>query len=279
MRDALGSFNPRMFEGLSVGEGGAKSRGDAGQASAVGGGGAAGTTSSVLNGVGDAVGGAAAIVGTWGGRFGRMIGANLPPSGTVGSVVSKLSDGRVGGRGAETPSSALSTSTVSPSTPSTSKSIPQISTNPLTTTDSAFQVLDSTKPLKQASFLLPSMSITYPISTSTPAWSDKNTSERIKIEQTRAEELQAQSGKGYWTREKLVLLYESACKSREEVIRLAVRNAILVSSVESSFTLQCRALSLMGEVDGTGFHTLSNSSNYSKAASSLIICRPLIYSN
>jgi hypothetical protein len=226
-----------MFEGLSVGESGARVRGDGGQASIVGGG-AGGTTTAVLNGVGDAVGGAAAIVGNWGGRFGRLIGANLPQSGTVGNVVSKLSEGKVGGVGNTEPMSTVSTSTAaaSLSTPTTSRTIPLPSNNPSVTNLSASQALNSTKPLKQASFLLPSMSITYPISTSTPAWSDKNTSDRMKIEQSKAEELKAQAGKDYWTREKLALLYESACKGREEVIRLPVRNAILVRFLDPLWT-------------------------------------------
>jgi hypothetical protein len=75
------------------------------------------------------------------------------------------------------------------------------------------------------------MTITYPISSSTPAWSDKNEEDRRKIEQSKAEELKAQSGRDYWTRDKLVSLYESACKGREETVRLGVRNAILVGVV------------------------------------------------
>ncbi len=86
LRDALGSLNPRFLD-VALGPAGEDGGRDAqagvgGVGVGVGSGGGAGGGAGGGSGMGSAVlggvGGAAALVGTWGGRFGRLIGANLP---------------------------------------------------------------------------------------------------------------------------------------------------------------------------------------------------------
>ena len=97
--------------------------------------------------------------------------------------------------------------------------------------------LDSHKPLKRASFLLPLISITYPISSTNPPWSDKILADRDEIERTKNEEVVAITAKEYWTRGKLVALYETACKAREELIRKGVVSGLTVSAGASHSSL------------------------------------------
>lgn len=88
----------------------------------------------------------------------------------------------------------------------------------------------NSRPLKRASFILPAMTITYPISASASPWSDKVTQDRKLIEKTAKENWGRNTGKDYWTRERLVGLYESACKGREEPVRVGLRWAIAAAA-------------------------------------------------
>ncbi|TYJ53131.1 hypothetical protein B9479_006254 [Cryptococcus floricola] len=82
------------------------------------------------------------------------------------------------------------------------------------------------QPLKKATFLLPSMSVTYPISSQGEPWSLKVLEDRQKIEVAQRQLLEASTGPEYWTPQRLVTLYEQACKSREERPRIGVVRAL-----------------------------------------------------
>jgi protein phosphatase 1 regulatory subunit 37 len=84
------------------------------------------------------------------------------------------------------------------------------------------------KPLKRATFMLPALTITYPISSSTPPWSGKVVEDRKSIETTYRELLLSHAGAEYWTAERLVQLYELACKGREERPKPVIRKALKV---------------------------------------------------
>ncbi|WVQ71367.1 hypothetical protein IAR50_000896 [Cryptococcus sp. DSM 104548] len=82
------------------------------------------------------------------------------------------------------------------------------------------------QPLKKATFLLPSMSVTYPISSQGEPWSLKVLEDRQKIEIAQRQLLEASTGPEYWTPQRLVALYEQACKSREERPRIGIVRAL-----------------------------------------------------
>ncbi|ODN85879.1 hypothetical protein L198_07444 [Cryptococcus wingfieldii CBS 7118] len=86
------------------------------------------------------------------------------------------------------------------------------------------------QPLKKATFLLPSMSVTYPISSQGEPWSLKVLEDRQKIEVAQRQLLEASTGPEYWTPQRLVTLYEQACKSREERPKIGVVRALEVSA-------------------------------------------------
>lgn len=104
------------------------------------------------------------------------------------------------------------------------------------------------QPLKRATFVLPSMSITYPISSQGEPWSQKVVADREKvrqcvslplksrkltnefqIESEHMSLLSAATGAEYWTNEKLVMLYERACRVHCERPRVAIVRALEVS--------------------------------------------------
>ncbi|ORX39593.1 hypothetical protein BD324DRAFT_654814 [Kockovaella imperatae] len=84
------------------------------------------------------------------------------------------------------------------------------------------------KDLKRATFLLPSLSITYPISSQGEPWSEKVLLERQSIESAHRSLLHSSTGAQYWTSQRLVALYESACKGREERPRVGIVRALEV---------------------------------------------------
>lgn len=232
LRDALGSIHPKFLDYAAPGANG--------QVAAAAQNIAAGPVGNIANGViegagviGGAVGGAAAgLVGSWGGKLGRFVSSaansataqtasnNGGPSlqlpwkiqTTASSVVATIQDRSINNNnGTARPESALSG--LSATLGSAQTPLP----------------LDEHKPLKRASFLLPLISITYPISSTNPPWSDKILADRDEIERTKNAEVATITAKEYWTREKLVALYEMACKSREELIRKGVVSGLNVS--------------------------------------------------
>ncbi|WVQ77942.1 hypothetical protein IAT38_000022 [Cryptococcus sp. DSM 104549] len=84
------------------------------------------------------------------------------------------------------------------------------------------------QPLKRATFVLPSLSITYPISSQGEPWSVKVIEDRKRIESTHKSLLSASTGPEYWTAARLVTLYESACRGREERPRVGIVRALEV---------------------------------------------------
>ncbi|KAK8870050.1 hypothetical protein IAR55_000620 [Kwoniella newhampshirensis] len=84
------------------------------------------------------------------------------------------------------------------------------------------------QPLKRATFVLPTLSITYPISSQGEPWSVKVIEDRKRIETTHRSLLCASTGPEYWTAARLVSLYESACRGREERSRVGIVRALEV---------------------------------------------------
>ncbi|RSH95673.1 hypothetical protein EHS25_000765 [Saitozyma podzolica] len=82
------------------------------------------------------------------------------------------------------------------------------------------------QPLKRATFVLPILSITYPISSSGEPWSIKVIEDRKRIESTHRSLLSASTGAEYWTSARLITLYESACRGREERPRVGIVRAL-----------------------------------------------------
>ncbi|WWC85158.1 uncharacterized protein L201_000015 [Kwoniella dendrophila CBS 6074] len=82
------------------------------------------------------------------------------------------------------------------------------------------------QPLKRATFVLPSLSITYPISSQGEPWSTKVIEDRKRIESNHKLLLSSSCGPQYWTSQRLVTLYESACRGREERPRVGIVRAL-----------------------------------------------------
>ncbi|KLT45309.1 RNI-like protein [Cutaneotrichosporon oleaginosum] len=82
------------------------------------------------------------------------------------------------------------------------------------------------QPLKRAAFVLPSISITYPISSIAEPWSKKVLEDRDKVETRQRQLLSTASGAEYWSSMRLIKLYESACRGREEKPRLGIVRAL-----------------------------------------------------
>jgi protein phosphatase 1 regulatory subunit 37 len=252
LRDALGSIHPKFLDYAAPGANG--------QVAAAAQNIAAGPVGNIANGViegagviGGAVGGAAAaVVGTWGGKLGRLVAGN--------SSASSSTAGATGGTSLQLPWK-LQTASGPPKAqdrnmhnngPSTISTVESALAKPLSalsvTLGSASSPLplDAHKPLKRASFLLPLISITYPISSSNAPWSEKILADRDEIERTKDQEVTSITAQDYWTRAKLVALYESACKGREEMIRSGIVDALSVSTflafrhMHSSTTLLTR---------------------------------------
>ncbi|RXK36032.1 hypothetical protein M231_06680 [Tremella mesenterica] len=83
------------------------------------------------------------------------------------------------------------------------------------------------QPLKRATFVLPSLSITYPISSQGEPWSikvieDRDRTDGMQIESIHRNLVTSAVGAQYWTSERLVALYESACRGREERPRVGI---------------------------------------------------------
>lgn len=237
LRDALGSIHPKFLDYAAPGANG--------QVAAAAQNLAAGPVGNIANGViegagviGGAVGGAAAaVVGTWGGKLGRFVaGTSSGSSGTAGAT---------GGTSLQLPWKLQTASGTSKAqernlhnnVPSTISTVESALAKPLSalsvTLGSASSPLplDAHKPLKRASFLLPLISITYPISSTNAPWSEKILADRDEIERTKDQEVTSITAQDYWTRAKLVALYESACKGREEMIRVGIVNALSVSGL------------------------------------------------
>lgn len=247
LRDALGSIHPKFLDYAAPG-------GNVnGQVAAAAHGIAAGPVGNIANGViegagviGGAVGGAAAaVVGTWGGKLGRFV------AGASASSSANQTTGNLGGPSLQLPwklQTAGSPSTSSGTQEKTAepngaarlesalaKPLSALSTITLGSAQSPLPLNqnidpDTHKPLKRASFLLPLISITYPISSTNPPWSDKILADRDEIERSKNAEVASVMEKEYWTRGKLVQLYETACKGREELVRKGVVNGLNVSS-------------------------------------------------
>jgi protein phosphatase 1 regulatory subunit 37 len=229
LRDALGSIHPKFLDYAVPG--------GSGQVAAAAHGIAAGPVGNIASGVmegagviGGAVGGAAAaVVGSWGGRFGKFVsGTSAQPNNATGATISPI---QLPWK-FQVPSANTKNVTTSDKPISVESSPAKPTTVPLSFTlasPSAPLPLDGTKPLKKASFILPLMSITYPISATNAPWSDKVLSDRDEIERTKNEEVKMIGAKDYWTEQKLIALYESACKGREEMVRSGIREALAVS--------------------------------------------------
>ncbi|WRT66800.1 uncharacterized protein IL334_003763 [Kwoniella shivajii] len=84
------------------------------------------------------------------------------------------------------------------------------------------------QPLKRATFVLPNLSITYPISSQGEPWSAKVTEDRRRIETNHRLLLSSSCGPQYWSSHRLVMLYESACRGREERPRVGIVRALEV---------------------------------------------------
>ncbi|GMK55777.1 hypothetical protein CspeluHIS016_0208330 [Cutaneotrichosporon spelunceum] len=78
------------------------------------------------------------------------------------------------------------------------------------------------QPLRRVAFVLPAISITYPISSVAEPWSKKVVEDRDKVETRQRQLLSTASGAEYWSSMRLIKLYESACRGREEKPRLGI---------------------------------------------------------
>ncbi|KAJ9119103.1 hypothetical protein QFC22_003594 [Naganishia vaughanmartiniae] len=201
--------------------------------------------SNVIEGVGVVGGAAAAVVGSWGGRFGKLVsnaaaGATSAAQGTgSGDSSHPVSSGwkfpsrsaastaarasNVGGSSADkdlpkTPSKAAPNQT----TPSSATSTLQV---PHETTTIVIET-DTYKPLKRASFILPIISITYPISSANPPYSDKMVQDRRKVEEEATKVMRSSAGPTFWDGGKLGELYDIACQGREESARAGIKEAL-----------------------------------------------------
>lgn len=72
--------------------------------------------------------------------------------------------------------------------------------------------------LKRASFHLPSITITYPITSSLPPYSESVTKSIEQVETSYLAKLQEEEGWEFWSSQKLLDLYEKACRARDEGI-------------------------------------------------------------
>lgn len=254
LRDALGSIHPRFFDyQLGVGSADDASREMPMNGIANGGLEQVGNLASgVIGGVGavgEAVGGATlGLVGNWGSKLGKMVAGQ--PEATTSSVgpVESSNESRVTSGFARFRQQAASTINAAaqaaqkpppnrpvekplPASPEAATATPvKLTFASPSSPFSLHEPKSSSRPLKRASFLLPAMSVTYPISASTPPWSDKVTSDRQLIDAKAAESWSQCKGAEHWTRERLVALYESACRGREEPVRMGVRYAVAAAA-------------------------------------------------
>ncbi|KAL7417904.1 hypothetical protein BDY24DRAFT_437411 [Mrakia frigida] len=81
-------------------------------------------------------------------------------------------------------------------------------------------------PLKRASFLLSSVSITYPISSSLPPCSPSVSQSIQEIESNHVKKYKEEGGWEWWNGERLVELYERASKAREEKVDSRIRELL-----------------------------------------------------
>jgi protein phosphatase 1 regulatory subunit 37 len=195
--------------------------------------------SNVMEGVGVVGGAAAAVVGSWGGRFGKFVGAStgggVAESNPGGSPASNLPwkfATRMGMASSPANANASRTEKELPSTPTRAEtnSTP-LAGSPLQVSNESTTITiitDTYKPLKRASFILPAISITYPISSTNPPWSDKVLQDRKQVEESATMMMRSSIGAEFWNGEKLVELYEIACKGREEIPRAGIRQALSV---------------------------------------------------
>lgn len=200
--------------------------------------------SNVIEGVGVVGGAAAAVVGSWGGRFGKLVGATGGAGiegSSGGSPASNLPWKFATRIGMASPSSGVHAPRTEKELPSTppraqeSNSIalagsPLLASNESTTITI---ITDTYKPLKRASFILPAISITYPISSTNPPRSDKVLQDRKQVEESATMMMQSSIGAEFWSGEKLVELYEIACKGREETARAGIRQALSVRNKDN----------------------------------------------
>ncbi|WVQ98412.1 hypothetical protein IAU59_005535 [Kwoniella sp. CBS 9459] len=159
------------------------------------------------------------------------------PGGTLASISGRLAGLGLSrfvatATGAASPSYA--TGTVSPSgspMPTRSISLPETG-SPMSIAPGGAAVMSEKsrqkQPLKRATFVLPSLSITYPISSAGEPWSEKVIEDRARIESTHRTLLSTSTGPEYWTSQRLVTLYESACRGREERPRVGIVRALEV---------------------------------------------------
>ncbi|WWC69798.1 uncharacterized protein I206_103741 [Kwoniella pini CBS 10737] len=154
---------------------------------------------------------------------------------TAGAALASIS-GRLAGLGLSrfvpSPNNTASMSaTGSPAAsplPSRSISLPEAG-SPMSNNGSNGVVSEKMKqkqPLKRATFVLPSLSITYPISSHGEPWSAKVVEDRQRIELNHKTLLSSNCGPKYWHSRRLVLLYETACRSREERPRVGITRAL-----------------------------------------------------
>ncbi|BEI92903.1 uncharacterized protein CcaverHIS019_0505310 [Cutaneotrichosporon cavernicola] len=128
--------------------------------------------------------------------------------------------GRDGGEGPPTPPKRQGVPP--PTTPHAEPPRPVLVAAPLPASERARQK----QPLKRAAFVLPSISITYPISSIAEPWSKKVLEDRDKVETRQRQLLSTASGAEYWSSMRLIKLYESACRGREEKPRLGIVRAL-----------------------------------------------------
>lgn len=249
LRDALGAIHPKFLDMASpTGSVGGE------QVAAAARGIAASPVANLATGVfegagvlGGAVGeAAAAVVGTWGGKLGKLV--NNPPIATSGPTDASGTSStpkpvmnlpwklQTQHAPASTGSSSHQVEEQHQASQLTNGTVTQRA-NPLTALSATIgsvatsspSPLDTRKPLKKASFLLPMMSITYFFSSNNAPYSDKVLADRDTIERTKEEEVRALTSQGYWTADKIVRLYELASNSRDEKVRIGIRDALSVS--------------------------------------------------
>ncbi|WVF72536.1 hypothetical protein IAT40_007353 [Kwoniella sp. CBS 6097] len=162
------------------------------------------------------------------------------PGGTLASISGRLAGLGLSrfvatATGAASPSSSTTQGNITPSgspMPTRSISLPEAGSPMSTGAGGASMMSEKSRqkqPLKRATFVLPSLSITYPISSAGEPWSAKVIEDRARIESTHRTLLSASTGPEYWTSHRLVTLYESACRGREERPRVGIVRALEVT--------------------------------------------------
>lgn len=159
--------------------------------------------------------------------------------GRLSAAASGIEAGAAGALGSGSSSSSLGPANPSSATPG-SNATRDVSPGRSTSSINTYSTLlgappvgashpEEAAPLKRASFLLSAISISYPISSSLPPCSAAVLQSIEDIEAEHRKKMAEEGGSAWWTAERLVQLYDRACKVREEKVDARIRAQLNVS--------------------------------------------------